>query len=901
MGAPSKARLNVRTIADRRVNRPSSAGRRRNTVSTDDIAVIGLALRLPGAGTLEELFRHLVDGRSLISEVPPERWSKERYFGDPRRGAEKTSSIWGGFIEDADCFDASFFAISPREAESMDPQQRFALELAWKAVEDAGYRASELAGTKTGVFMGVCHADYAELMEREGVRTDVYFPTGTAYSIIANRVSYFFDFQGPSITNDTACSSSLVSVYEAVTALQNGECGLALAGGVNLCWSPKHFVAFSQASMLSRTGTCRAFDQGADGYVRGEGGAVLLLKPLAKALEDGDPVHAVIKGIATNHGGRTSSLTVTNPAAQASLVEGLYTRAGIRPETVTYIEAHGPGTPVGDPIEVVALKRAFSGLHAAQGTEPEPSSCGIGSVKTNIGHLEGAAGVAGMAKVIGALATGVLPATVNFEKQNKLIKLDGSPFHIVRDTRPWAEPPAGADGQPAPRRAGVSSFGFGGTNAHVVLEEHRHEAEAETKADGDSGPQLVPPLRQEPRQAARPRPRAPRPPPPAGAGRRRRGLAAAAAVARRRRLHPAGRPGADARARRVRRRRNAGTRHGAGGVRGRLPRRVGRASGRRCDVRRGDRAAGDLRGLGPRRGGRLVRAAREHRAGAPAPRTAAHVSVRARAPLVHRPRARPARGAGARRRRAPPARPPQHLRPRRAALQLGLHRGRALPRLAPGARPTCAARSRLPGDGACGGALRHGRRGADGSVLRLRDVAWMRPLVADGTPADVHVGLAPREDGTLAFEVYTGPAALDPSAVVHSRGAAEVSPQEPPSQARPRRAARRVPHGVRTRRGVRRLPRPGPGVRAGHERTRRDAPGVGRAPGAHRTARRGDGPGRRRGAAPEPARRRLPGLGGPDGEDGARARPGPGAAVRARTARRVRPVHGRDVGLGAAR
>ncbi|WP_424888923.1 SDR family NAD(P)-dependent oxidoreductase [Streptomyces sp. XH2] len=473
---------------------PGSPERPQNAPEhTDDIAIIGLALRLPGADTLEELWRHLVAGRSLISEVPAGRWSKERYFGDPRRGAEKTNSIWGGFIEDADRFDASFFQISPREAETMDPQQRFALELAWRAVEDAGYRASAFAGTRTGVFMGVCHADYAELMEREKAPTDAYFPTGTAYSIISNRVSYFLDLQGPSITNDTACSSSLVSVYEAVTALRNGDCDTALAGGVNLCWSPKHFVAFSQASMLSRTGECRAFDQRADGYVRGEGGAVLLLKPLARALADRDPVHAVIKGVATNHGGRTSSLTVTSPAAQADLIEGLYTRAGIRPETVTYIEAHGPGTPVGDPIEIIALKRAFHALHEAQGTRPEPESCGIGSVKTNIGHLEGAAGVAGMAKVIGALAGRKLPATVNFEVQNKLVKLDGSPFRIVGGTQPWPEPPAAADGRPAPRRAGVSSFGFGGTNAHVVLEEAPgHPADAARRPAAHQGPHLVP-------------------------------------------------------------------------------------------------------------------------------------------------------------------------------------------------------------------------------------------------------------------------------------------------------------------------------------------------------------------------------------------------------------------------
>ncbi|MFJ2811696.1 SDR family NAD(P)-dependent oxidoreductase [Kitasatospora sp. NPDC087271] len=453
-------------------------------MSTDDIAIIGLALRFPGSDTLVELFDHLAAGRSLITEVPAERWSKERYFGDPRGGEEKTYSVWAGFVEDADRFDAAFFNISPREAETMDPQQRFALELAWKAIEDAGYRAGELAGSRTGVFMGLCHGDYAELIERDDVPTDAYFPTGTAYSIVANRLSYYFDFHGPSIANDTACSSSLVSLYEAVAALHNGDCDLALAGGVNLCWSPKLFVAFSKASMLSPTGRSHAFDQDADGFVRGEGGAVLLLKPLARALADGDPVHAVIKGVGTNHGGKTNSLTVTNPAAQAALIEDVYTRAGVTPETVSYIEAHGPGTPVGDPIEIVGLKRAFQSLHDAHGTSPRPDSTGIGSIKTNIGHLESAAGVAGVVKVIGAMAAGTLPATVNFRTRNQLIDLDGSPFYIVGDTRPWP----GGDG--VPRRAGVSSFGFGGTNAHVLLEEHLG-GPADRTAE-PAGPYVVP-------------------------------------------------------------------------------------------------------------------------------------------------------------------------------------------------------------------------------------------------------------------------------------------------------------------------------------------------------------------------------------------------------------------------
>ncbi|MEE6265608.1 SDR family NAD(P)-dependent oxidoreductase [Streptomyces diastatochromogenes] len=437
-----------------------------------DVAVIGLSLRFPGSDTLAGLFRELRAGRSLISEVPERRWPKERWFGDPRGGAEKTRSVWAGFIDDAECFDAAFFNISPREAATMDPQQRLTLELAWKAIEDAGYPESALAGTNTGVFMGVSHSDYAEMMERDGAKIDAYLPTGTDFAIVANRVSYHFDLHGPSVINDTACASSLVSVHQAVAALHGGECDMALAGGVNLIWSPKLFVAFSQAGMLSPTGRSHAFDKGADGFVRGEGGAMLLLKPLHRAVEDRDPVHAVIKATGTNHGGRTNSLTVTNPAAQADLIEGVYTRAGIPVGSVGYIEAHGPGTPVGDPIEVLGLKKAFDRLHAAEGTRPVPGTCGLGSVKTNIGHLEAAAGVAGIAKVIGALATRTLPATVNFTQPNRLIDLDGSPFYVVRDTQPWQAPGTAPNGGELPRRAGVSSFGFGGANAHCLLEEH---------------------------------------------------------------------------------------------------------------------------------------------------------------------------------------------------------------------------------------------------------------------------------------------------------------------------------------------------------------------------------------------------------------------------------------------
>ncbi len=436
------------------------------TTSADrrDIAIIGLGVRLPGADSLDAFWEHLAAGRSLISEVPARRWDKDAWHGNPAKG-NKTSSIWGGFVAEADCFDAAFFNISPREAAWMDPQQRFALELAWQAIEDAGYRASSLAGSNTGVFMGVCHWDYAELLEKHLAQLDAYTPTGIAFSIIANRVSHFFDLRGPSIANDTACAASLTSVYEAVRALQSGACDLALAGGVNLIWSPNHFVAFAKNGMLSPSGASQAFDQGADGYVRGEGGAMLLLKPLARAVADGDPIHGVIRGIGINHGGRTNSLTVTNPQAQAELVAGVIREAGVAPGSISYIEAHGTGTPLGDPIEIAGLKQAFASLYAAAGETPVPGHCGVGSVKTNIGHLEGAAGVAGIVKVLAALGHEALPGNVNFRELNSLIQLDGTPFHIQGELTPWPRTPD------HPRRAGISAFGFGGSNAHAVLEE----------------------------------------------------------------------------------------------------------------------------------------------------------------------------------------------------------------------------------------------------------------------------------------------------------------------------------------------------------------------------------------------------------------------------------------------
>jgi acyl transferase domain-containing protein len=438
-----------------------------------DVAIIGVSVRFPGAANLEELWENLQGGKSAIAAMPAHRCTPSARRRAPDDLCQ-LGEFWGGFIEDADCFDAAFFGISPREAAAMDPQQRMALELAWGAIEDGGYSAAQLAGSDTAVFMGVCHSDYLEIIEQQATRIDSYYSTGIAYSIIANRISHALDLQGASVTNDTACASSLVAVQQAVEALQQGSCALALAGGVNVCWSVNHYIAFTRNGMLSRDGRCKTFDAAANGYVRGEGGAILLLKPLTQARADGDHVYGLIKGIGSNHGGRTSSLTATNPSAQADLIGRVVARAGVPAGTISYIETHGTGTPLGDPIEIHGLQMAFQRLE--EGSEsPRRVRCGLGSIKTNIGHLEGAAGVAGMVKVLLCMREKALPATLNFSSLNPLIELNDTSFYVVASCEPWNP---SVDGVRVPRRAGVSSFGFGGVNAHVVLEELEEEQTA---------------------------------------------------------------------------------------------------------------------------------------------------------------------------------------------------------------------------------------------------------------------------------------------------------------------------------------------------------------------------------------------------------------------------------------
>lgn len=441
-----------------------------NNNSNKDIAIIGASIRFPKSNELNEFWEQLLSKDCLITPIPRERFNKYTFSEESIRKLN-FDNICGGFIDDVDCFDASFFNISPREAMFMDPQQRMAMELTWKAIEDAGYRASTIKGTKTGVFMGACNNDYTEIMEKEVKEIDAYMPTGTSPAVISNRISYWFDFNGPSMTIDTACASSLVAIHQAVRSLQMEDCDCAIAGGVNLCWTPRRFIALSQSGMLSKDGKCKAFDENADGYVRSEGGGVLVLKPLDKAVEANDDIYAVIKGIGTNHGGRTNSLTITNPKAHAELLTEVYEKAGISPDTVSYIETHGPGTPLGDPIEIHGLKTAFDTLGKLFDKDLKHHHCGLGSVKTNIGHLEAAAGIAGIIKVIISMKHQTLPASINFKKLNPVINLSKSPFYIVNETKPW-EKIQGDGNSCYPRRAGVSSFGFGGSNSHIILEEY---------------------------------------------------------------------------------------------------------------------------------------------------------------------------------------------------------------------------------------------------------------------------------------------------------------------------------------------------------------------------------------------------------------------------------------------
>lgn len=435
------------------------------------IAIIGIGCRFPGANDYEQFWLNLEQGVNSISEISPQRWDVQKYYSPNPQERNKSISKWGGLIEASDQFDAQFFGISPREAKTMDHQQRLMLELSWSCLEDAGYSASQLSGSQVGVFIGACNYDSILLLNKDEENIEGHSGTGSWTCMIPNRISYFFDFRGPSVPVDTACSSSLVALHLAMNALKEKECKMALVGGISVLNTARTYIQMSQLGMLSPTGQCQSFDRNADGYVRGEGAGVILLKPLAKAIEDKDHIYGVIKGMAVNHGGKSRTLTSPSIYAQAQVMRAAYTKANVAPNTVSYIEAHGTGTPLGDPIEINALKRAFRQLDQEYKLPISAKHyCGLGTVKTNIGHLEGAAGIAGVIKVLLAMKHKKLPKMLNFQQLNPRIKLEDSPFYIVSETQEWQQLKTPA-GQVVPRRAGVSSFGVGGVNAHVVLEE----------------------------------------------------------------------------------------------------------------------------------------------------------------------------------------------------------------------------------------------------------------------------------------------------------------------------------------------------------------------------------------------------------------------------------------------
>ncbi|MBV9721642.1 MAG: polyketide synthase, partial [Mycobacterium sp.] len=432
---------------------------RSGPVERVDIAVVGLATRFPGdMNSPEETWQALLEGRDAITDLPEDRWSE---FMEEPRLAELISKARtrGGYLKDIKGFDSEFFALSKTEADNIDPQQRMALELTWEALEHARIPASGLRGESVGVYVGTSVMDYSYLAMSDPTVAHPYAITGTASSIVANRVSYFFDFHGPSVAVDTACSSSLVATHQAVQALRSGECDVAVAGGVNALITPAVTLGFDEiGQVLAPDGRIKSFSADADGYTRSEGGGMLVLKRVDDARRDGDAILAVIAGSAVNHDGRSNGLIAPNPDAQADVLRRAYKDAGINPRTVDYIEAHGTGTVLGDPIEAQALGRIVG-----RG-RPADKPALLGAIKTNIGHMESAAGAASLAKMVLALQHDKLPPSINYAGPNPYIDFDAAHLRVLDSIADWPRYSGYAI-------AGVSSFGFGGANAHVVLRE----------------------------------------------------------------------------------------------------------------------------------------------------------------------------------------------------------------------------------------------------------------------------------------------------------------------------------------------------------------------------------------------------------------------------------------------
>ncbi|HTI22567.1 MAG TPA: beta-ketoacyl synthase N-terminal-like domain-containing protein, partial [Kutzneria sp.] len=468
--------VNAEVVVEIPTQRPTAADNR-------DIAIIGVAGRFPGGEEPDEFWQTLLAGKDLVTEVPADRWDANAIYDADATRVDRTHTKWGSFLTNVQDFDAPLFNISPREAGIVDPQARLFLESCWTVLEDAGYRpdqvvtrSDDLHRRDVGVFVGAMYGEYQLHEAEERLRGNPIL-ANSAYWSIANRVSYFFNFQGPSVAVDTACSSALTAIHMASEAIRAGSCKVAIAGGVNTLIHPNKYYMLSQGRFAASDGRCRSFGAGGDGYVPGEGVGSVLLKPLADALADGDHIHAVIKGTSANHGGRTNGYTVPNPKAQADLITKALRDAGLEAGSLDYIEAHGTGTSLGDPIEIRGLTSAFN----RDGVR-ETGICPIGSVKSNLGHLESAAGVVALSKVLLQLKHRTLVPSIHSEPPNPEIDFARTPFVVQKQVAPWQPRTPGQ-----PLRAGISSFGAGGANAHVVIE----EAPARPVRDGVAGPVVL--------------------------------------------------------------------------------------------------------------------------------------------------------------------------------------------------------------------------------------------------------------------------------------------------------------------------------------------------------------------------------------------------------------------------
>ena len=424
----------------------------------DKIAIIGMSGKYPQASNLQQYWNNLSEGRNCIREVPLSRWDVDRYYDPDRAAKDKTNSKWLGALDDVDCFDPLFFRISPQEAEYMDPQHRLFLQGSYQAFEDAGYSSTMLSNKKCGVYLGISTNEYELLLVRNGILpTSV---TSSSYAIAAARIAYYLNLKGPAISVDTACSSSLVSIHLACQGLVSRETDMALAGGVSLWLIPESYLAMSQAGMFSPVGQCKTFDDTADGIVNGEGVGAVVLKRLKDAQQDGDFIYGVILGSGINQDGKTNGITAPSVHSQIELERTVYDRYGIDPETISYVETHGTGTRLGDPIELQALATVFGERTKRR------NFCALGSVKSNIGHTTAASGVAGVQKVLLSMQHRTLVPTLHVTRENSRFDFENSPFYVSREKHDWDVPPGSL------RRAAVSSFGFSGTNAHLVIEEY---------------------------------------------------------------------------------------------------------------------------------------------------------------------------------------------------------------------------------------------------------------------------------------------------------------------------------------------------------------------------------------------------------------------------------------------